>query len=75
MCRIACPADLRSLTMFKSFLSGIYIYVLKKYFPEVSEAARGLRSSPRSQKLPEAEGRGTLLRLRENIFSTDRPKR
>ena len=27
--------------------------VLKKYFPEVSEAARGLRSGPR----PKAEGR------------------
>jgi hypothetical protein len=53
VCRIACPADLRSLTKFKSFLSRIYIYVLKKYFPEVSEAARGRR--PRDAS--EAEGK------------------
>ena len=32
----------------------------EKYFPEVSDPA---------------EGRGTLLTPRENIFSTDRPKR
>jgi hypothetical protein len=32
----------------------------EKYFPEVSDPA---------------EGRGTLPRPRENIFSTDRPKR